>query len=194
MRLIYPRIVVRIRDSFPLFYLAGPIQGGDEWQVRACEFIASNIDDVDVVVPNWWNAEHPLIKKYGATDVTATIDDAIKWERAYLYTAGLGHFQRGCIIVWVPDESKTRPRDDNSPYGRDTYGEIAEWRGRMLGYADLRRPENEWPRMVVGAEGGFPGLPQIRKNFSFGLNNKYQIYETLAETVLAAFKKAGIRS
>ncbi len=94
--------------------------------------------------------------------------------------------ENGCIIFWLPEESRTNPRDDGSPYARDTYGELGEWRARCS-------TKQNWlvsaPRVVIGAEPGFPGLKQIKTNFEAMIPG-FPFYDSLEETINAAIKVA----
>jgi hypothetical protein len=98
------------------------------------------------------------------------------WERYYLEI--VAKRKNGCIIFWLPCESKDNPRRDGSPYARDSYGELGEWRGRMINDPNLH--------VVIGAESGFPGLNQINANFSSALKKEFCIHTTLQDTVKAA--------
>ena len=88
----------------------------------------------------------------------------------------------GCLIFWLPCESKIYPRTGGEPYAMDTRGELGEWRGRLMNDPDLR--------IVIGAEPGFPGLSQISRNFSLATKSDFPIYGSLAETIAAAIKMA----
>jgi hypothetical protein len=93
------------------------------------------------------------------------------WERHYLEQAA-EKWPAGCIIFWLAEQKE--PRQDGGPYARDTYGEIGEWRGRMMRAPHLR--------VVVGAEKEFPGLSQIKRNFELALPD-LKIYDTMEEVV-----------
>ena len=104
-------------------------------------------------------------------------DRQLTWERHSLDIAA----EKGCLIFWLPSESKVNPRTGSDPYAMNTRGELGEWRGRLEHDPKLR--------VVVGAEPEFPGLSQIQRNFSFATKSDFPIYGTLAETVEAALKK-----
>jgi len=105
----------------------------------------------------------------------------LEWERHYLDWAS----KNGCIIFWLPCESKDEPRQGNEPYAMDTRGEIGEWRGRLMNNSIFTTMN-----LVIGGEFGFPGLETIHRNFEQALREKFPIYPTLEETVKAAIIKA----
>lgn len=88
---------------------------------------------------------------------------------------------KGCLLFWLPCESKENPRNDGEPYARDTYGELGEWRGRLM-YAGQQR-------VVVGVEPGFYGLSQIERNFQLAMQFPFPIHNSLEQTVTAVAKK-----
>lgn len=178
MRTILPKELCDIDPNYgPLFFLAGPIKGGDNWQVRCAENIQRLVPKVYVAVPCRPDAVPSLLAMHASTKGTR-FDRQLDWERHHLALAA----KTGCIVFWLPEESKMHPRNDGDPYARDTYGELAEWRGQMMFRDDLR--------VVVGAEPGFPGLDVIHRNFKQAIRRDFPIHGTLEETVQAAVAKA----
>ncbi len=102
----------------------------------------------------------------------------LNWERHYLDIAS----EHGCVIFWLPVESKSNPRIGGGPYATDTRGELGEWRGRLMGNPSLK--------VVVGGEEGFDSFSQIERNFKLGVSPDFPIYRTLSETVQAAVAMA----
>jgi hypothetical protein len=178
MRVLLPKTFVPAEElTGPLFFLAGPIRGGDDWQYQAVLKLKQHLPDFCAVVPNRYEPDHPL-QASAIRGVQDRFERQTSWERYYLEAAG----RKGCILFWLPCESKTRPRTDGSPYARDTYGELGEWRGRMMSDRSLR--------VVVGAEKTFAGLLVIQKNFEEALESpEYRIFSTLEETVAEAVVK-----
>lgn len=161
----------------PLFFLAGPVRGGGDWQHQMCLLLEKrkHVENCVIVCPCRWGEEHPLASRFvqGPDNVFAR---QLNWERHYLELAGL-HRKPGCIVFWLGCESKEAPHPGPEPYGMDTRGELGEWRWRM---------KTENARVVIGADADFFGLSQIQRNFSQALGYDFPIYQTLGETAKAA--------
>lgn len=177
MKILLPNDLCRVLPAHgPLFFLAGPVRGGDDWQRRCCEEIRGYIQHFYAAIPCCYQEGHPLLR-FRAVDIKNYFDRRTIWERHYLNMAATD----GCIIFWLPCESKTSPCADNNPYAMDTRGELGEWRGRLMNDHNLR--------VVIGAEPDFPGLSQIQCNFNLGLGFEFPIYSTLSQTILAAIQQ-----
>ncbi len=107
-------------------------------------------------------------------------DRQLPWERHYLGHAAT-RARKGCLIFWLPKESTENPRPDGY-YGRDTMGELGEWRGRLMAHPIQR--------VVIGGQKEFPGFDIICRNFKHALGEHFMIHQTLEATVEAAIKKA----
>jgi hypothetical protein len=176
VKIILPKSNVSLapfrNPRLPFFFLAGPIKGGADWQYQMCLELEKRVGDFVVAIPCRYTAGHPLFAHKVEGDGTP-FDRQLTWERYYLELASI----RGCIIFWLPAESRSHPRDDGLPYAMDTRGELGEWRWRMKRTAQV----------VIGAEPDFPGLSVIQRNFNLALGYKdedFPIYpnlETLAE-------------
>ncbi len=184
-RLILPKTRPHLDETFfyhlPLFFLAGPIAGGGDWQMVMTNKIVQKVGDCIVANPCRYRPEHPhyqyLLKGNRDNDFpTQTF-----WERYYLRQAAL-EWRQGCIVFWLPCESSTEPRTDGNPYAMDSRGEIAEWRTHLM--------YNSKVRLVVGAEPDFPGLRTIRRNFADAIGPDFRICETLEEVVERAVRYA----
>ncbi len=179
MKIVLPKTLCDIDLSYgPFFFLAGPVHGGDDWQAKCCWEIRSHILNFYAALPCRYMETHALVsfRQIGKENY---FDRQLTWERHYLELAATA--TNGCLIFWLPCESKANPRVDGEPYAMDTRGELGEWRGRMMFDNNLR--------VVVGAGAGFPGLSQIQRNFNQALGIDFPIYPTLAETVAAALAK-----
>lgn len=179
VRILLPKTksVIAPHPCDPLFFLAGPVRGGDDWQYQACIKIQRHLSQFYAALPCRYEETHPLMQ-YRMGGNTDFFDRQLTWERYYLERAS----EEGCIIFWLPEESKLNPREGNEPYAMDTRGELGEWRGHRK-----YRPN---VRLVVGAEKGFPGLSQIERNFRLALGYDFPIYPTLEATVWAAVQMA----
>ncbi len=177
MRIILPKTLVEIDPNYgPLFFLAGPVRGGDDWQTKCCDEIWKHLDTFYAALPCRYQEDHPTTP-FRIAGKEGCFDRQLPWERHYLELAATS----GCVIFWLPSESKVNPREGTDPYAMDTRGELGEWRGRMMFDSKLR--------VVIGAENDFPGLSQIQRNFNQALMMDFPIYPTLAETVAAALVK-----
>lgn len=176
-KLILPKTLCDVDQTYgPVFFLAGPIKGGGDWQAECYAEIARQCEKCYVVSPRRYSEEHPLFR-FRQTGIENSFERQTLWERCYLDIASTA----GCIIFWLPAESTVNPRTDGQPYARDTYGELGEWRGRLMADRNLR--------LVIGAESEFSGLDVIRRNYQAAIGQTFPIYSTLAETVRAAIKK-----
>ena len=173
--------------SFSLFFLAGPVLGGGDWQYKMCQHLETETrrpqgrvyGGLYVAIPCRYPLSHPLRQmQCEGTPKGAPFSQQLDWERYYLDYAPCT--RNGRIIFWLACESKTEPRNDGNPYARDTYGELGEWRGRMMSDTSLKS------RVFIGAEEGFPGLDQIRRNFKAALGVDFRIYSTMQEVARAA--------
>ena len=174
MRIILPNnLTLRKYTYGPVFFFAGPVKGGDDWQAKACDCMRVYLSEFYAVLPCRYPKQHPL-RQYEVVDKEDHFERQALWERHYLELAA----RRGCIIFWLPCESKIDSRDDAGPYARDTYGELGEWRGRMMVDDKLK--------VVVGAEEDFPGLRTIKCNFDAALGGNFTIYSSMEDTVKAA--------
>src|SRR5258708_2039413 len=106
-------------DANPMFFLAGPILGGGDWQHRATTMLARRWKKCVIVNPSRYDAKHPLSSHRMEGDEN-WFKRQTDWERYYLEFAA-GDALHGCIIFWLPTQKE--PREDGSPYARDTYGE-----------------------------------------------------------------------
>jgi len=177
MKIVLPKTQCDVDPQYgPLFFLAGPVLGGDDWQTRGCVEIEKWIPNFYAAIPCRHGEDHPLFSSTVSSNEKG-FDRQLSWERYYLSLAA----HAGCLIFWLPSESKTNPRSDGNPYAMDTRGELGEWRGQLM--------DNPYLRIVVGAEPTFPGLSQIQRNFNEATNSHFKIYGTLDETVAAAVKK-----
>lgn len=182
MKVILPKQRVDICSlDLPLFFFGGPILGADDWQYPMSRLLQEKMDDFFLATPSCRYGEgHPL-EEFHAEVTGEIFERQLSWERHYLDLASRDD-REGCIIFWLPCESKTNPRSDGLPYAMDTRGELGELRGRLVYDRSLK--------VVIGAEKEFPGLSQIQRNFNEALNCQFPIYESMEETVDAAVKMA----
>jgi hypothetical protein len=166
-------------DQFLLF-AAGPVRGGGNWQAEPlCEALERYHRGASAIVaaPCRWTKANVLNARF-MPGPQEEFRRQLNWERYYLELAGCrDRGVRGCILFWLPRESRVFPHPGPEPYGMDTRGELGEWRWRM---------KTEHARVVVGADPEFHGLSQIQRNFSLALGYNFPIFPTLEKTVEAA--------
>jgi hypothetical protein len=121
--------------------------------------------------------DHPLysLRAPGAED---RFERQTPWERHYLELAS----RIGCILFWLPRESKLNPRLGSIPYASGSRDELGEWRGRLAYDKSIR--------LVIGAHPKFPLLGPIAYSYRQVCGPDFPIYRTLEETVEAALAKA----
>lgn len=127
----------------PLIFLAGPIQGSDNWHGRAIELISSNAPELYIASP-----KRPSERK---GDFRATMyNEQVDWETHYLRHASNG----GVIMFWLAKEAV---HDCKRAYAQTTRFELAEWKTKY---------EEGSVNLVLGIEPGFTGERYIRRRFS----------------------------
>jgi hypothetical protein len=177
MRIVLPKTFCEIDQTYgPLFFLAGPVQGGGNWQTVCAEEIKKQLPNFYAAIP-CSDQEVPQLTPFKVNESAFPFEYQLNWERHYLDLAAA----TGCIIFWLPGESKINPRTGDGPYATDTRGELGEWRGCLRYNPNLR--------VVIGAEPDFYGTTTIKRNFSLATNSNFPIYDTLEETVAAAIQK-----
>lgn len=191
VNIILPKTLIDdtyILNKKNLFFLAGPIKGGGDWQYQMVKELIKQskekgIGAITIVIPCSYSLKHPL--RNMATNTTKELngndnafDRAVTWERHYLERAAIPC--NGSIIFWLPCESKIQPRNDNKPYGMDTRGELGEWRGRMKENSDAKYS------VIIGAEPMFLGLSSLKRNFDDALGIDFPIHTTSEMTVQKA--------
>jgi hypothetical protein len=104
-------------------------------------------------------------------------DKRLNWERHYLKIAS----RQGAILAWLPNETQ---HDCEKVYGRDTRGELGEWRGRLVYDSSIK--------LVLGGEPGFDGIEMIKRNF-LAVSPDMKFYSTLEETCAEAARQARLK-
>lgn len=169
----------------PTFFLAGPIRGGGDWQVKAIEFLYSRTPNAYIFCPCRYAEDHPLRKRsvlerleiiHNSVRRVSNFPNQTMWERRYMAEAA----RDGCLIFWLAAEDVASPREDGC-YARDTRRELGEWMTRMELSLRPLSPISS-PRVVFGIDEAFPGRKQIETNFSDQLPGCV-ISRTLEETL-----------
>lgn len=168
-KLVLPRNIIDT-DGEPVFFLAGPVLGGGDWQSKAFFLLKEELDCI-IAIPMLYPTGHPILADLSPAQSKSL--NSLEWERYYMDKAATS----GCLIFWLGNEDKTNPRQDGNSYAMSTRGELGEWSYRLKHEHNLR--------VVIGADDSFPGLKQIR--LSFG--SDFPIFNSLQETINAAIAK-----
>ena len=182
MPIFVPKKIVQLtptRES-PLFFLAGPIRGGGDWQSHMAERIMEHGQSAHITCPSRWDGTHRLAKHF-YQPFTQADNRQLVWERHYLTQAGLELKVPGCVIFWLGLESETDPHPGPEPYAMDTRREI----GKFTAYAEMCDV-----RMVVGGDRNFYGLDVILFELSEAYGKPFPFYETMEGLADEAFYTA----
>lgn len=173
MPIYVPKQIVPLTPTVdsPLFFLAGPIRGGGDWQSHMAEHIMSRVPSALIACPSRWDNTHRLAQHFYKPFSQAD-NRQLVWERHYLKQAGLEEGIPGCVIFWLGLESTKHPHPGPEPYAMDTRREI----GKFTTYAETINV-----RMVVGGNRGFHGLDVILFELSEAARKPFPFYETMAE-------------
>lgn len=183
MKIILPKNHVEVGpgspwQNWPLFFLAGPVLGGGDWQRKMLSLLYKRNEGCLAVVPCRYGDNDSIRNEHVTLSKAGVYERQTDWERHYLELAA----QKGCIIFWLGCESKINPRNDGQPYARDTYGELGEWRWQLKINPKLN--------LVIGAERDFPGLSVIERNYKNVLGDDFTIHSTMEEVVKIAVQKS----
>src|SRR6266481_552306 len=103
-KLILPNNAV-LMGSNPVFFLAGPIRGGGDWQKKAIYLLAKEVPDAYIVCPCRYTPNHELYRfsvppspdeEWKKLDLPSFPRQTL-WERYYLDRAS----KHGSIIFWL---------------------------------------------------------------------------------------------
>jgi hypothetical protein len=182
MPIYVPKQIVPLTPTIdsPLFFLAGPIRGGGDWQAQMAETIMDKEPSSLIACPSRWCADHRLAKHFHQPFSQAD-NRQLVWERHYLKQAGLEPAVPGCVIFWLGLESDTDPHPGPEPYAMDTRREI----GKFTAYAEMMDV-----RVVVGGNSNFHGLNVIMFELSEAFGSPFPFYETMAEVAEHAIATA----
>ncbi|PJC56200.1 hypothetical protein CO026_01655 [Candidatus Kaiserbacteria bacterium CG_4_9_14_0_2_um_filter_41_32] len=181
--IILPKKIVPITTTpeRPLFFLAGPIRGGGDWQHAMAWELLQRVKDVQIACPSRWTAEHPL-HEYFYEPFSQAPNRQLHWERHYMeQSSGLrgGH---GCLIFWLPLESKESPHPGPEPYAMDTRREIGKYTAFM---------QTHGANLVVGGDKAFFGLSVILDELADAAGaDTFEFHEDMGDLADAAIKVA----
>jgi len=177
LKIILPKTSVNLgKEKGPLFFLAGPVRGGGNWQEDMSRRLAEMTPRCITAIPCRWNATNYLYR-YRIKGDENHFPRQLDWERHYIEQAAREH-RSGCLVFWLGCESKIEPHPGPEPYGMDTRGEIARW--------SVHKKYDPRVRMVVGADPEFLGLSQIQRNINADLGYEFHIHDSIEDTAEAA--------
>lgn len=178
MTIYVPKKIVPLTPTIqrPLFFLAGPIRGGGDWQAQMAECIMVKESYAYIACPSRWDNTHRLAQHFHQPFSQAD-NRQLEWERHYLAQAGTKTDVPGCVIFWLGLESVIHPHPGPEPYAMDTRREL----GKFTAYAEMMGV-----RMVVGGDRGFYGLDVILFELSQAYGKPFPFYETMDEVVRQA--------
>lgn len=160
---LLPPTIVNV--ATPIIFLAGPIQGADDWQTRAIKIIHDINPHITIASP-----------RRQALSETFVWEDQVDWETHYLRAAG----KSGAILFWLAKETH---HDCSRPFALTSRFEIAEWK---------MRHERDNARLVIGVDSEFVGARYIKHRFSQDCPD-VPICDSLEETCKKAVEVISLR-
>lgn len=137
----------------PVIFLAGPIQGGPDWQTDAAAIIHEIDPSIAVASPR---KEYP--------EGTFVYERQVDWETHYLREAG----RSGVVAFWLAAQIQETP---GRSYAQTTRFELAEWK---------MRHQYEQAKLTIGIDEGFGNARYIRRRFAQDAPN-VKIVDSLEE-------------
>lgn len=122
--------------STPIIFLAGPIQGAEDWQSQAIEIIHKLKPEAIIASPR-----RPSFSN------SFNFDEQVGWETYFLNVAS----KNGVILFWLASEKEPIP---GRAYAQTSRAELFEWKERHL---------TRGAKLVIGIEEGFTGERYIKK-------------------------------
>ena len=149
----------------PVIFLAGPIQGADDWQAQAINIIHDSNPDIVIASP-----------RQDTIDSEFVWSSQVDWETHYLRTAG----KNGVILFWLTKETH---HDCSRPFALTSRFEIAEWK---------MRHERDGAHLVVGIDPEFAGGRYIKLRFAQDCPD-VPIYDSLEEACKKAIEAISLQ-
>ncbi len=128
-----------VETSGPVIFLAGPIQGGPDWQNEAVHLIHDLDPAIVVASPRKNYAEGSFV-----------YERQVDWETHFLRIAG----RTGVVAFWLAAQTEETP---GRSYAQTTRFELGEWK---------MRHEHDGAYLTIGIEEGFGNARYIRRRFS----------------------------
>lgn len=132
-----------------LVFLAGPIQGAEDWQNKAIKLLLSGYPLLNIATP-----------RGNYKDLNFDYDLQVDWESYYLKLAST----TGGIIFWL---AKENIHYCDRSYAQTTRFELAEWLTKYMINKRVRPfVAIDKINLFVGIEEGFTGAKYIRRRMS----------------------------
>lgn len=163
MKVLEPGQHTEITKATKVVFLAGPIQGADNWQATAIKMLKTKLGETNSVVvanprstvpPSHWD------------------DSIIDWETKYLNLAS----RTGVILFWMAPE--TKHYCDRS-YAQTTRFEFAEWL--------TKAQYNKSIQLAVGIDPGYTGQHYIKHRMG-DMEKMFHIFSSLESTIEEVYK------
>ncbi len=141
-KIIIPPTYLQKTDASVIF-LAGPIQGTNDWQSKAIEFIKSRDSGLYITSPRR-NVDRKHCRDNFSDEM---YNEQIDWETYHLRKAG----ETGAILFWLAKEFE---HCCSRAYAQTTRFELGEWKVHH---------ERDGANLVIGIEDGYTGAKYIRR-------------------------------
>ena len=149
-----------------LIFLAGPIQGAEDWQKRAIELISIGNPSLNIASPRGDYSKRKF-----------DYDIQVDWETHYLNLAA----GSGAILFWL---AKEKEHISGRAYAQTTRFELAEW--------VTKYKFNKKLKLSIGIEPGFSGERYIRKRVGQD-HPEIKIYSTLNDVCKEIIQKCSLK-
>jgi len=189
--LLGPKYVIpnEYRDR-RIYFLAGPIRGGGQWQMRAAELLWEKSPGCVVADPSRWETtEKAAASETAAERIKLHRSNSIgkwdgvkypnqaSWESEHMRLAS----ETGTLLFWLPKQSTTgiRPKKDGV-YAQDSRVEIGIWIERVKNNPSLNvRIGGDWEIDANGyeTENSFGGMNFIAYYLT-GVKDRRALYES----------------
>ena len=144
-----------------IIFLAGPIQGAENWQQVAIEIITNQLSNIDIANP-----------RKDFIDEKFIYEEQVDWETKYLNEAA----KSGVILFWL---AKEHTHNCNRAYAQTTRFELAEWKAK--------HENNKNINIVLGIEDGFSNKRYITRRFNQDCP-EIKICDSLYDTCMEVIK------
>ena len=126
-KIIHPQSNIILPHDARVVFLAGPVQGADDWQMQLGEQLAEQLEDIFIATPR-------VPKKDNSFDYLRQVS----WEKTHLQLAA----KNGILVFWFAAQNPNLDYESGRAYAQTTRLEI----GRAFGWLD----HNPDLKLVVG--------------------------------------------
>jgi len=152
-------------DSDINIFLAGPIQGAQNWQEEIISKIEKEFEDKylkqNIVITSPRRLEKAEDFVYA---------EQVDWETNYLHKA----YMQGILVFWMPTIDTEQKSDKTRSYAQTTRFELGEWFGKGM------------DNFVVGVQPGFHGEQYIKFKFE---QEDYKVENNIKDVTKDIIKK-----